>query len=144
MSERKYSLNDTARDLMHEIEVQVVKGTPVIEVLELMDEKNADFAVITKSDGQISGVYSLTNEIDVLNYPDQGQALLDAIIDDVMINTPVVVSPNDSCEYIARVLRDRHIHRVVVVERLNPIGIVDQKSINRWFVRANKTKDDAT
>lgn len=143
LSKKRFTPEDTAKDIMQPV-VMVSPGTVVRTVLELIDSKGVDYAVIAKSNGQVTGIYSLSDTMAEINSPDHGEALLTTPIDNYMTQNLVVVAPTDKCYDIVKVLHEAHIHRAVVVERLSPIGIVSQRDLNHWFIEVHKNNKPPT
>jgi CBS domain-containing protein len=50
-------------------------------------------------------------------------------VSDIMIKNPVIVDPNTSCGAIARLMRDRKIGSVILVDEGKPVGIVTERDL---------------
>jgi predicted transcriptional regulator len=139
VAKKQYKLDDVARDIMHDVLVSVPSGTTVRATLQEMAEHDVDFAVVAKTGGAIVGIYTLSDEMGEIRH-DEGGAFLDKLIDDEMNENLAVVAPTEKCVEVVRVLSDRRIHHVVVVERLIPIGVIGTKEINKWYIATHGGK----
>ena len=58
-----------------------------------------------------------------------------------MVKDPVVVKPDTSCSQIAKVMKDRKIGSVVLVEKGKPVGIVTERDLVHRVMAENKDPD---
>ena len=62
-------------------------------------------------------------------------------VSDVMVKDPVVVDPKTTCARIARLMRDRKIGSVVLVEGEKPVGIVTEKDLVHRIMAEKKDQN---
>jgi CBS domain-containing protein len=65
-------------------------------------------------------------------------------VSDVMVRDPVKVSPDAQCGHLARLMRDRGIGSVVVVEDGRPVGIVTERDLVHRVMAASMDPDGCT
>lgn len=117
----------TIRELAHVLESHAISGAPVV------NSEGALVGVVSKSDlirrcSDAVGDISPACLVEVLldgggNYGTPPGALL--CVDDFMTNDPVTVSRHTPVIDVARVMVDKRIHRVVVVDSATvPVGII--------------------
>lgn len=62
-------------------------------------------------------------------------------VSDVMVKDPVVVKGDTSCGNIARLMRDRKIGSVVIIENGKPVGIVTERDLVHRIMAEEKDQD---
>jgi CBS domain-containing protein len=65
-------------------------------------------------------------------------------VSEVMVRDPVNVSPDAPCGHIARLMRDKGIGSVVVVEDGKPVGIVTERDLVHRVMAASMNPDGCT
>jgi len=65
-------------------------------------------------------------------------------VSEVMVRDPVKVSPDAQCGHLARLMRDRGIGSVVVVEDGRPVGIVTERDLVHRVMAASMNPDECT
>ena len=65
-------------------------------------------------------------------------------VSEVMIQDPVKVGPDAPCGHLARLMRDKGIGSVVVVEDGKPVGIVTERDLVHRVIAASMNPDGCT
>ena len=65
-------------------------------------------------------------------------------VSEVMVRDPVKVSPDAPCGHLARLMRDKGIGSVVVVENGKPVGIVTERDLVHRVMAASMNPDGCT
>jgi CBS domain-containing protein len=94
--------------------------------------------VVVDQEGYLQGVITRT---DLLNAYNQNPRWGDQLVSEYMNTDVVTVSPHDHLDKVARILIDRHIHRVVVVDESTgakrPLGVISDADLLYHMVRAD-------
>ena len=111
----------TAADLMHKSAKLplVASGTPFIEAVKSMSGKGFGVLGVTSSDGKLAGIVT---DGDLRRYLTSGKTA--AIIDDVMNRTPLTAAPDQLAADVLRIMNERKITQIFVVEAGTPAGII--------------------
>jgi arabinose-5-phosphate isomerase len=111
----------TASDLMHKsAELPLVQaGAPFIDAIKSMSGKGFGVLGVTSSDGKLAGIVT---DGDLRRYLTSGKTA--AIIDDVMNRTPLTASPDQLAADVLRLMNERKITQIFVVEAGKPAGII--------------------
>jgi len=65
-------------------------------------------------------------------------------VSDIMVRDPVKVGPEAQCGNIARLMRDKGIGSVVVVDNSKPVGIVTERDLVHRVMAASMNPDKCT
>jgi CBS domain-containing protein len=95
----------------------------------MLEENVGSVAVC--ADNELVGIFT---ERDVLRMAGEGAGFGDARVGDVMTRSPVTVSPDDDVLAAARLMGERRIRHVPVVEAGNVLGIVGIRDVMRTLV----------
>jgi CBS domain-containing protein len=117
-------------DVMTMRVVTVKPGDSVQLAIGRMLEENVGSVAVCESN-ELVGIFT---ERDVLRMAGEGAAFGDARIGDVMTRSPVTVSPDDDVLAAARLMGERRIRHVPVVEAGNVLGIVGIRDVMRTLV----------
>ena len=111
----------TASDLMHKsAELPLVQaGATFIDAIKSMSGKGFGVLGVTSSDGKLAGIVT---DGDLRRYLTSGKTA--AIIDDVMNRTPLTASPDQLAADVLRLMNERKITQIFVVEAGKPAGII--------------------
>lgn len=111
----------TASDLMHKsAELPLVAaGAPFIDAVKAMSGKGFGVLGVTSPDGKLAGIVT---DGDLRRYLTSGKTA--AIIDDVMNRTPLTASPDQLAADVLRLMNERKITQIFVVEAGKPAGII--------------------
>ena len=93
---------------------------------ELLTAEDISGAPVTGRDGKLLGIASKTDIVRVLAQVSEGYELYfsQLTVEDIMSEDVVVAAPEDDVESIARRMIDGHVHRVVVANGEEIIGII--------------------
>jgi CBS domain-containing protein len=114
-----------ARDVMGPTPVTVTQDTPLLEVLHLMVVAEIGGVAVIGDGGAVVGVIAASDVLRVVDQVfdgeiddgpdgDQGESLTPFRARDVMTPEPVWVGPDTPTTEVARLMRERGIHRVLV------------------------------
>jgi CBS domain-containing protein len=95
--------------------------TTVATLLDLLAEHRIG-AVVVSADGGVDGIVSERDVVRALRTA--GAALLDAPISTVMTSDVVVTAPGDTVEDLMRLMTERRIRHVPVVDGSDVVGLV--------------------
>jgi len=111
----------TAEDLMHKsAKLPLVNvGAPFIEAVRAMSGKGFGVLGVTTPDGKLAGIVT---DGDLRRYLTSGKTA--AIIDDVMNRAPLTVAPDQLAADVLRIMNERKITQIFVVEAGKPAGII--------------------
>lgn len=133
-----------ARDIMHGGVVTVTLDTTVEELVELLTEKEISGVPVLSPQGQTVGVVSLT---DVAAYvgqswvrnqgagPSPEGQVARTLVSEIMSPFVYFVEENASLEHLAEVMLEHHIHRVLVLQDEQTVGIVSSLDLIRALTR---------
>jgi CBS domain-containing protein len=100
----------------------VEPGTTVAELLALLADHNIGAMVVLAADGSVAGIVSERDVVRRLN--EQGAALLDRAVADIMTSEVVTCDPDDSVDSLTVLMTDRRIRHVPVITNGRLTGIV--------------------
>ncbi len=111
----------SAADLMHKsAELPLVlSGTPFIDAVRSMSGKGFGVLGVTSPDGKLAGIVT---DGDLRRYLTSGKTAV--IIDDVMNPTPLTAAPDQLAADVLRIMNERKITQIFVVESGKPAGII--------------------
>ena len=117
----------------------------LVEVAQHMVDEDISSLVVVDQGGFLAGIVT---RVDLLRaYIDQDD-WADLPVSQFMIRNVYTVTPQDLLQYVAQLLLEKNIHRVVVVEeqsgRKKPVGVIsaadlvyhmvkDRATVNKWM-----------
>ncbi len=114
-------------DVMHRGIISCTSTTPIQEIARTLTEQDIS-ALVVIDDNVLMGIISRTDLITARLYEHYWKHWRGLTASHIMTKDVVTVHPEESLEAAGRILMERHIHRLVVVEqvaeRLVPIGIL--------------------
>jgi len=112
-----------ARDLMKTDPIAVSPETPLLHVHRLFVEEEINGAPVVDEDGRVLGIIS---SLDLLRavIDDPDDRLPDVTALDAAVREIVWVRPDTPIPEVARIMRDQRIHRVLVAEDGQLLGIL--------------------
>jgi CBS domain-containing protein len=129
-----------ARDLMTPDPAQVTPGDTLQRVSQLMAEHDCGCIPVVTAADQRSVVGVVTDRDIALRGVAEGR-LPTTPIGDIMTTNPGTVGPDDDIDAVEKLMSDRQIRRVVVVDADNEcVGIIAQADL----ARAAKRRSDPT
>jgi len=125
----------TVRDWMHEGVVTCRSDTPVVEIAATMEEKDISALVVVSESGDAIGVISRTDLVNARFVEPYLKHWRGMAAEHLMSKPAISVSPNTEIAEAARILHEKNIHRLVVVERsgdhIRPLGILSVTDLAR-------------
>ena len=115
--------NLTARDLMQRDVICVNPETPLPEVHRLFLQEEINGAPVVDESGDVVGLISSMDLVRAAIDEDRG-ALEELTAADAMVTELVRVRPTASIGEIAKIMRNQRIHRVLVVDDGELLGIL--------------------
>ena len=109
----------------------VTPETPVLDVHRMFAEEEIHGAPVVDDDGLVRGVVSTLDILRAVN--DGTESALDA--EDVMTKDLVWVPPDMPIVEVAQIMRDQHIHRVLVIDEGELLGVLTTFDLLRAFIR---------
>ena len=126
-----------ARDLMTPDPAQVSPNDTLQRVSQLMAEHDCGMIPVV-SNGDSREVVGVVTDRDIaIRGVGQGRPP-SAPISDVMTANPDTVSPDDDIDSVGRLMSDRQIRRVVVVDGGEVVGIIAQADLARATKRSSE------
>lgn len=120
-----------ARDLMTPNPAQVNPTDSLQRVSQLMEEHDCGCIPVVNADGQRSVVGVVTDRDIAVRAVAKGRPV-STPVSEIMTPNPDVVSPDDDLARVERLMSDRQIRRVVVVDGTSEVvGIISQADLAR-------------
>lgn len=154
MHERSIATTLRARDFMQTDLLTVSPETSILDIHRMFVEEEIHGAPVVDDDGRLRGVISSLDLLRVVSDETQSDprtasyfqaerwsipaqlperlAVLDAA--DIMTREVVAVSPDMLVGEVARTMREQHVHRVLVIEDKELLGVVTTFDLLRAFV----------
>jgi CBS domain-containing protein len=104
----------------------------LFDVAQLMDEEDISSVVVLDEEGYLRGIITRTDVVQMaLEHPDTWQEISCCT---AMTSDVVTAEVDSSLEHVARLLQQKHIHRVVIVEKeeggkLRPLAVISDHDI---------------
>ena len=111
----------------------VTPETTVFDAIRLMAEKNVG-ALPVLAAGRLAGIFTerdYTRKVAL-----QGKTSKDTFVRDVIALEIITVSPDDSVEDCMRMMTEKRVRHLPVVEGLNVVGIVSIGDLVNWIISA--------
>lgn len=121
----------TVREWMHAGVVSCRPETPVAEVAGTMDSQDISALVVVDEAGGAVGVISRTDIVNARFVQPYLKHWPGMTAEHLMTQPVISVSPDTPISEAVRTLRDRRIHRLVVVEESRPVGILSVTDLAR-------------
>jgi len=125
-----------AKDIMTHTVSTVTPDATVREALKLLEATQLSGAPVVGDDG-VKGVISMSDIADLLvNAPESAANTSDSVLDEhtvaeLMTSDIVSVTPDTSVRTVAGIMRNRAIHRILVMEGRQLCGIISAIDIAR-------------
>jgi len=122
-------MSDTkVRDWMHRGVVTCDPETPLAEVATIMDTRDISALVVVDASGDALGVISRTDLVNARFIEPYMKHWHGLCAQHLMTKPAITVAPDSSIKEAVQLLNEKHIHRLVVVEKLaghiRPVGIL--------------------
>ena len=128
----------TASDAMQSGIISVSPELPLDELEELLAGEEISGAPVTNSAGKVLGVVSKTDIIRFLSEQVagafDGSLMAGSCVRDIMTDGAVGVAPDTELRAVAEVMLDEKIHRVLVTEKHEVLGILTTFDVIRGLL----------
>ena len=135
MLDRSIAISLRARDFMQTDVLTVSPETLLLDIHRMFVEEEIHGAPVVDDDGKVCGVIT---SLDLLR---PGADDVDAerlTAADIMTRELVSVSPNTPISEVAQMMREQHVHRVLVIENRELLGVLTTFDLLRAFVREER------
>lgn len=132
MPDRSTVISLRARDLMQSDVLAISAETSLRDIHRLFVQEEIHGAPVVDDEGNVCGVIT---SLDLLR-PGADDLESDRLTAaDIMTREVVSVSPNMPIAEVAETMRDQHVHRVLVIEDRELLGVLTTFDLLRAFVR---------
>jgi len=116
----------TARDLMQRDILTVSPETPILDVHRLFLEEEIHGAPVLDEDQRVVGIITATDLLRIIRdeYDTSRVPVEDLTAAQAMTRTVISVRPDMPASEVAQLLREQRIHRVLVIENQELLGVV--------------------
>jgi CBS domain-containing protein len=115
-------------EAMHQGVLTCRQETPIQEVARQMTEQDISALVVVNDQGNLVGLISRTDLVNARLYEQYWKNWRDLTAGHIMVSDVVSVRVTDTVRYASKLMMDRKIHRVVVVEEKDggkkPVGVL--------------------
>lgn len=118
------------KDVMTSDIVTVTRQTPIMEVIELLLEKNVTGMPVINDDGSMAGIISEKDVLVLLSDLDNSSA----VVEDFMTEDVTSFDVNDDLIGVCECLVQNHFRRVPIVDDGRLIGIVSRRDIIKYIL----------
>jgi CBS domain-containing protein len=135
----------TVAEIMHRGVLTCVRDTPIQDVARQMAELDVSALVVVNEDGVMVGLISRTDLVNARLYEQYWKHWRGLTAGHIMITDVVSVRPEDSLTHASKLMMERKIHRVVVVEEgdkgVVPTGVLSVTDLVR-DIASDKGEDE--
>jgi CBS domain-containing protein len=132
MLDRSIANSLRARDFMQTDVLAISADTSLLDIHRMFVQEEIHGAPVVDDDGIVCGVIT---SLDLLK-PGADDVDSDRLTAaDIMTREVVSVSPNMPIADVAETMRDQHVHRVLVIENRELLGVLTTFDLLRAFVR---------
>jgi signal-transduction protein with cAMP-binding, CBS, and nucleotidyltransferase domain len=129
----------TVADLMHQGVLTCTRETPIQDVARQMSEHDVSALVVVNEDGDMVGLISRTDLVNARLYEQYWKHWRGLTAGHIMVTDVISVRKEDELQQAGRLMMERKIHRLVVVEDtasgVKPIGILSITDMVRDIAR---------
>ncbi|MCS6882157.1 MAG: CBS domain-containing protein [Oscillochloridaceae bacterium] len=127
-------------EVMHHGVLTCRRETPIQDVARQMSEQDVSALVVVNDEGNMIGLISRTDLVNARLYEQYWKHWRGLTAGHIMVTDVVSVRPNDTVQDASRLMMERRIHRVVVVEDagegVKPIGVLSVTDVVRDIARS--------
>lgn len=116
--------------------VSVEPTITVYKAIELMSEKNISSLLITDPQGKLLGIFTERDYARKLIL--KGKSSKDTLIKELMTQNPVTVAPDSSIEDCMKVMTDKHIRHLPVLDNGKVMGMISIGDLVRFIIEEQK------
>ncbi|MCO4292639.1 CBS domain-containing protein [Solitalea sp. MAHUQ-68] len=113
----------------------ITSGHTVYEALELLTAKNIG-ALIVVDDGKLTGIFTERHYARKVIL--KSRSSKETLIGEIMTESPIVVSPNDSIEHCMRLMTDKFIRHLPVVDEGQIVGLISIGDVVKYIIDEQK------
>jgi CBS domain-containing protein len=122
-------------EVMHRGVLTCRRETPIQDVARQMSEHDVSALVVVNDEGHMIGLISRTDLVNARLYEQYWKHWRGLTAGHIMVTDVVAVQTTDSMQVASRLMMERRIHRVIVVEEdgdgVRPIGVVSVTDVVR-------------
>lgn len=126
-------------EVMHHGVLTCRRDTPIQDVARFMADNDVSALVVVNDDDNMIGLISRTDLVNARLYEQYWKHWRGLTAGHIMITDVVVVNPKDTMQHASKLMMERHIHRVVVVEPGEqggkPVGVLSVTDVVRDIAR---------
>jgi CBS domain-containing protein len=132
-------MDRTVGEVMHPGVLTCLRETPIQDVARRMSEQDISALVVVNDEGLMIGLISRTDLVNARLYEQYWKHWRGLTAGHIMITDVVSVKSVETVQHASKLMMERHIHRVVVVEPamggLKPIGVLSITDLVRDIAR---------
>ncbi len=117
------------------ITFSITPDTRVYNALEVMVEKNVSALLITENE-KLVGIFTERDYARKVIL--KGKTSLETQINEVMTENPITVSPNSTIDDCMRLMTDKFIRHLPVIEGDNLVGIISIGDVVKYIIEEQK------
>ncbi|HMQ31126.1 MAG TPA: CBS domain-containing protein [Chloroflexaceae bacterium] len=126
-------------EVMHHGVLTCRRDTPIQDVARTMSENDVSALVVINDEGHMIGLVSRTDLVNARLYEQYWRHWRGLTASHIMVTDVVAVGKGDSTQLASKLMMERRIHRVVVVEEAGegkkPVGILSVTDLVRDIAR---------
>ena len=114
----------------------VAPGITVYKAIELMSEKNISSLLITNPEGKLLGIFTERDYARKLIL--RGKSSKDTLIKELMTENPVTVCSDSSIEECMKLMTDRSVRHLPVMDNNNLSGMISMSDVVRFVMEEQR------
>lgn len=129
-------------EVMHHGVLTCRRDTPIQDVARTMSENDVSALVVVNDDGHMIGLISRTDLVNARLYEQYWKHWRGLTAGHIMVTDVVAVRMEDTMQHASKLMMERRIHRVVVVEQAGegnkPVGVLSVTDLVRDIARGEE------
>lgn len=126
-------------EVMHHGVLTCRRDTPIQDVARTMSENDVSALVVVSDEGNMAGLISRTDLVNARLYEQYWKHWRGLTAGHIMVTDVVAVRMEDTVQHASKLMMERRIHRVVVVEEagegIKPVGVLSVTDLVRDIAR---------
>lgn len=126
-------------EVMHHGVLTCRRDTPIQDIARTMSENDVSALVVVNDEGHMVGLVSRTDLVNARLYEQYWRHWRGLTASHIMVTDVVAVGADDSTQLASKLMMERRIHRVVVVEEAGegkrPVGVLSVTDLVRDIAR---------